>query len=93
MEQLTEPHWQSHLNMRALVTVVDASRLHDREWSTQNLYADQLKATQMVALSHVDQMTDADQQALDLLKQEYQPYQQLWLECTAGSSEHLHRSI
>lgn len=84
LEQLTEPHWQSHLNMRALVTVVDASRLHDREWSTQNLYADQLKAAQIVALSHVDQMTDADQQALELLKQEYQPYQQLWLDAPQG---------
>jgi len=33
LEQLTEPHWQSHLNMQALVTVVDGSRLHDRDWT------------------------------------------------------------
>lgn len=84
LEQLTEPHWQSHLQMRALVTVVDASRLHDREWSAQHLYADQLKAAQIIALSHIEQITDADQQALDLLKQEYQPYQQLWLDAEQG---------
>lgn len=55
LEQLTEPHWQAHLSMRALVTVVDGSRLHDSEWSRQNLYADQLKAAQIIAVSHADQ--------------------------------------
>jgi G3E family GTPase len=84
LEQLTEPHWQSHLNMRALVTVVDASRLHDHEWTKQHLYADQLKAAHIVALSHVDCMTDEDQHALDVLKLEYQPYQQLWLDAPFG---------
>ena len=84
LEQLTEPHWQSHLNMRALVTVVDASRLHDHEWSKQHLYADQLKAAHIVALSHVDCMSDEDQHALEALKLEYQPYQQLWLDAPFG---------
>ena len=84
LEQLTEPHWQSHLNMRALVTVVDASRLHDHEWTKQHLYADQLKAAHIVALSHVDCMSDEDQHALDVLKQEYQPYRQLWLDAPFG---------
>ncbi|RKG34542.1 CobW family GTP-binding protein [Acinetobacter tianfuensis] len=84
LEQLTEPHWQSHLEMRALVTVVDGSRLHDREWSKQNLYADQLKAAQIIAVSHADLMTAADEQALLALKQEYLPYQQHWLQVENG---------
>jgi G3E family GTPase len=79
LEQLTERHWQSHLSMRALVTVVDGSRLHDSEWSKQNLYADQLKAAQIIAVSHTDLMTAADEQALQALKKEYLPYQQRWL--------------
>ena len=37
LEQLTEPHWQQSIAIRALVTVVDGSRLHDREWTEQNL--------------------------------------------------------
>lgn len=84
LEQLTEPHWQPHLNMRALLTVVDGSRLHDSEWSKQNLYADQLKAAQIIAVSHADQMNHADEQALELLQAEYQPYQQIWLKTAMG---------
>ena len=84
LEQLTEPHWQPHLNMRALVTVIDGSRLHDSDWSKQNLYAGQLKAAQIVTVSHVDVMTDADKLALFALQKEYQPYQQIWLNLPIG---------
>ena len=79
LEQLTEPHWQQSIAMRALVTVVDGSRLHDAEWSKQNLYADQLKAAQIIVVSHADTMDFADDQALAALKSEYQAYQQTWL--------------
>lgn len=79
LEQLTEPHWQQSIAMRALVTVVDGSRLHDANWSKQNLYADQLKAAQMIVVSHADTMDFADDQALAALKTEYQAYQQTWL--------------
>lgn len=84
LEQLTEPHWQAHLSMRALVTVVDGSRLHDSEWSRQNLYADQLKAAQIIAVSHADRMSAADMQALAALQAEYRPYQQAWLQTAMG---------
>lgn len=84
LEQLTEPHWQLQLKMQSLVTVVDGSRLHDQHWTTQNLYADQLKAAQIIVVSHTDLMTDADQHALDQLKSEYQAYQQEWLMSAYG---------
>ncbi|CAM4078003.1 GTP-binding protein [Acinetobacter pragensis] len=84
LEQLTEPHWQAHLNMRALLTVVDGSRLHDTAWSQQNLYADQLKAAKIVAVSHADKMSAADEQALAALQAEYQPYQQVWRKISMG---------
>jgi len=79
LEQLTEPHWQQSIAMRALVSVVDGSRLHDADWSKQNLYADQLKAAQKIVVSHADTMDFADEQALAALKTEYQAYQQTWL--------------
>ena len=50
--------------MRALVTVVDGSRLHDETWLNHNLYQDQLKAAQIVVISHADVMTEIDQAAL-----------------------------
>lgn len=84
LEQLTEPHWQNSLAMRALVIVVDGSRLHDQDWVEQNLYRDQLKAAQIVVLSHTDCMTTADHQAYTALKQEYETYVQHWIEAEYG---------
>ena len=87
LDQLTEPHWQQHLAMRALVTVIDGSRLHDAEWTSQHLYADQLKAAQILVVSHHDQMTAGDQQALNQLKAEYAAYGQAWLMSNQGQIE------
>ena len=85
LEQLTEPHWQSLIDMRALVTVVDGSRLHDAEWTKQHLYQDQLKAAQIVVVSHVDQMNDEDEKALSELENEYLAYVQQWLKADMGN--------
>lgn len=74
IEQLTEPHWQQSIDMRALVIVVDGSRLHDEAWRTQNLYQDQLKAAEIVVISHTDVMNSEDQHALQQLKIDYQAY-------------------
>ena len=87
LEQLTEPHWQSSLAMRGLVVVVDGSRLHDQDWVQQNLYTDQLKAAQIVVISHIDLMNEADHQAYRALKQEYQTYVQHWFETEQGQVE------
>lgn len=84
LEQLTEPHWQSSLAMRALVIVVDGSRLHDEQWVKQNLYTDQLKAAQIMVLSHIDCMTAEDRQAYTALKQDYETYVQYWIEAENG---------
>lgn len=84
LEQLTEPHWHSSLAMRALVIVVDGSRLHDEQWVKQNLYTDQLKAAQIVVLSHIDCMTADDRQAYTTLKQDYETYVQYWIEAENG---------
>ncbi|WHR58529.1 CobW family GTP-binding protein [Acinetobacter haemolyticus] len=84
LEQLTEPHWHSSLDMRALVVVVDGSRLHDKPWVQQHLYTHQLKAAQVVVISHKDGMNDDDQQAYIQLKQEYQTYVQSWIEAENG---------
>ena len=90
LEQLTEPHWQQSINMRALVSVVDGSRLHDSAWIQQNLYADQLKAAQIIVVSHVDSMRAADEQALARLQIEYQAYQQTWFRSASNSTMLLH---
>ena len=85
LEQLSEPHWQAHLTVRSPVTVVDGSRLHDATWRAQNLYQDQLKAAQIIVISHSDLMSGADHSALEALQQEYQAYGQTWLHSTQGN--------
>lgn len=84
LEQLTEPHWQMSISMHSLVTVVDGSKLSDRSWTSQHLYADQLKAAQIVVISHIDLMTDADQAALKHVQHEYQAYDQNWILAAQG---------
>ena len=84
LEQLTEPHWKSLIEMKALVTVLDGSRLHDDDWTKQNLYQDQLKAAQIVVVSHTDQMNAMDDLALQQLKTEYLAYVQHWIKAEQG---------
>jgi len=84
LEQLTESHWQQTLAVRALVTVLDGSRLHEQEWVSQNLYQDQLKAAQIIVVSHGDLMSFADGEALEQLKKEYAAYGQDWIMAEQG---------
>lgn len=79
LEQLSEPHWQSSLDLRALVCVVDGTRLQDQAWINQELYQSQLKAAQRILISHTDLMTEADHQALQHLKQDYENALNQWI--------------
>ncbi|EZQ02388.1 CobW family GTP-binding protein [Acinetobacter sp. Ver3] len=85
VEQLTEPHWQHLVEMRSVVTVIDGSRLHDPDWMKQSLYQDQLKAAQVVVVSHASDMNDMDRKQLADLKQQYLAYIQHWLEADQGN--------
>jgi len=84
LEQLTEPHWQAQINMRALVTVLDGSRLHDQKWISQDLYQEQLKAAQIVVISHANSMITSDYKVLDEFKNEYLADIQSWLLAEQG---------
>ena len=84
LEQLTEPHWNSLISMRALVTVIDGSRLHDAVWTAQDLYQDQLKAAQIVVVSHASEMNAEDIEQLDQFKEHNLPYVAKWIEAEYG---------
>ncbi|WP_111858370.1 CobW family GTP-binding protein [Acinetobacter sp. CFCC 10889] len=85
IEQLTEPHWQSQVDMRALLTVLDGSRLHDAAWISQDLYQDQLKAAQIVVVSHADTMSDLDRDVFNDLKEEHLTHVHTWLMAEQGN--------
>jgi len=82
---LTEPQWQAQIDMRALVTVIDGSRLHDSEWVNQELYQDQLKAAQIVVVSHADSMSASDHEVLNQFKNDYFAYIQTWVLAEQGN--------
>lgn len=85
LEQLTEPQWQDTIDMRALVTVVDGSRLNDVEFINQDLYQDQLNAAQIVLVSHADIMNEEDHTALERFKKDYLVSVQKWLLTEQGN--------
>lgn len=85
IEQLTEPHWQSQVDMRALLTVLDGSRLHDTAWISQDLYQDQLKAAQIVVVSHADTMSDLDRDVFNDLKEEHLTHVHTWIMAEQGN--------
>lgn len=87
LEQLTEPHWQSYLDLRALVMMVDGSRLHDKAWTEQNLYQEQLQAAQIVVISHLDLMQAQDHAALLELKEQYLGHVDTWILAEHGQLE------
>lgn len=84
LEQLMEPQWQAQIDMRALVTVIDGSRLHDAAWVNQELYQDQLKAAQLVVVSHADTMSEMDDLVLTQFKNDYFASIQTWLLAKQG---------
>ena len=52
LEQLTEPHWQKQSGDAGLWWLWMAASLHDQDWVAETLYTDQLKAAQIVVISH-----------------------------------------
>lgn len=84
IEQLTEPHWHNQIDMRALVTVVNGAKLHEQIWDQEQLYQDQLKAAQIVVLSHANEMSDTDQHALVRLQNDHLAYVQHWYPLNFG---------
>lgn len=87
LDQLSEPHWQPYLDLRALVMLVDGSRLHDQAWTQQNLYQEQLQAAQIVVISHQDLMQEQDQHALLELKACYMGQVDTWILADHGQIE------
>ncbi|WP_410209184.1 CobW family GTP-binding protein [Aquirhabdus sp.] len=61
IEQLTEPHWARALDLRAVVCVVDGTRLFDERLTGHETYQAQWALADVLSISHHDQMSDADQ--------------------------------
>ena len=87
IDQLNEPHWHSSLALQAPITVINGAELHTTPWLSHDLYADQLKAAQIVVISHQQLMQFEDQQALAELKQHFLTEVDTWLFSDQGQIE------
>jgi G3E family GTPase len=67
VEQLSEPHWARALDLRAIVCVVDGTRLFETQLSEHETYQAQLALADIVIISHHDQMTEKDHQQLMIM--------------------------
>lgn len=67
IEQLTESHWQQSLQIRAVVTVLDGTRLQESRLREHESFMAQLVAADMIVLSHQADMQSADHVALTTL--------------------------
>lgn len=68
VEQLSEPHWARALDLRALVSVVDGTRLFETKLTTHETYQAQLALADILVISHQAEMTDQDRQQLAVVR-------------------------
>jgi len=67
IEQLSEPHWARALDLRAIVTVVDGTRLLEKKLIEHETYQAQLALADVLVISHQEQMTKKDHSQLALI--------------------------
>ena len=79
LEQLSAVHWQSSIQLNAVICVIDAARLHQQLWQQHAVYLQQIDASDVLLLSHQQQMQAEDQQQLKILQQSYQYSQKQWV--------------
>lgn len=67
IEQLSEPHWARALDLRAIVSVVDGTRLFEKKLTEHETYQAQLALADILVVSHQEQMTENDQSQLSVM--------------------------
>lgn len=70
IQQLGHSHWATALSLRAVLTVVNGSSLHDPRLLNHEIFQAQLSNADIVILSHADAMQPVDKQALQQLMQQ-----------------------
>lgn len=69
IEQLSEPHWARALDLRAIVSVVDGTRLFEKKLIAHETYQAQLALADVLVISHQAQMTEQDHAQLTLIRE------------------------
>lgn len=78
IDQLSESHWQTSLNIRQVVTVIDGHRLNEQLWQKHEIFLQQLDVADVVLVSHQSEMNADDQCQLKQLQDSYQFTPKQW---------------
>jgi G3E family GTPase len=79
VEQLSAAHWQSSLQLKQLLCLVDGSRLHQRLWEQHAVFLQQLEVADTVLISHQQQMQPPDHYELKQLQAAHSFPAKQWL--------------
>lgn len=78
IQQLSSAHWATALSLQAVLTVIDATNLHDARLLNHDIFQAQVSNADVIVLSHSDAMQPEDEAALkNLLTQNYYKNQPL----------------
>lgn len=78
IQQLSTSHWATALSLQAVITVINATNLHDLRLLNHDIFQAQITNADLIVLSHSDVMHSEDAVALqNLLKQNYYKNQPL----------------
>lgn len=76
IRQLSRTYWETALSLQAVLTIIDATNLHDARLLNHEIFQAQVSNADLIVLSHGDVMQPKDDIALqNLLKQEYYKHQ------------------
>lgn len=67
IEQLSEPHWARALDLRAIISLVDGTRLFEKKLIEHETYQAQLALADILVISHQDQMVEKDHTQLAIM--------------------------
>lgn len=76
IDQLGQEHWQTSLQLQAVVCVVSAAMLLDSRYRQHSILLSQLEVSDILLVSHADEMQSAHEQAMQQLIAQYPKFEQ-----------------
>lgn len=76
IDQLSQAHWQTSLQLHAVVCVISAAMLLDSRYRQHSTLISQLEVSDILLVSHADEMQPAHEQAIQQLIAQYPKFEQ-----------------
>lgn len=76
IDQLSQSHWQTSLQLQAVVCVISATMLLDQRYRQHSTLISQLEVSDILLVSHAEEMQAAHEQAIQQLIAQYPKFEQ-----------------